>query len=135
MKNTIYVYRVDPIDDLHLWMSPGDVFNKTATDDFRSYDEYEEVFNEGKITARFIGWEGDMREGPVVSMLPPIGAGENSLFLIAWKQDNNGESFVVSPYELPWLETENSVVVRCDIERRPGEMKITRKIQRVRFKG
>jgi hypothetical protein len=33
-------------------------------------------------------------------------------YLIAWKQDNNGESFVALPFPLPWLEEDAAAVVR-----------------------
>lgn len=97
MKQIIYVYRVEPIDDFHLWMSPSDVFNAFGSNDLRTIKEFEEVFDTAKTSARLIGWEGDIREGPFVSMLPPDGAGSRSLFIVAWKQDNNGTSFVASP--------------------------------------
>lgn len=133
MNTTMYVYRLDPIDDFHLWMDPTDIFNKTGADDLRSFDEFEEVFDTAKVSAKLIGWDGDIREGPFVSVLPPGGCGEQSLFIIAWKQDNNGTSFVASPYALPWLATENSAIVRCDIVRRPGELIISRKIEKACF--
>jgi hypothetical protein len=36
------------------------------------------------------------------SRRPGDGAGP---LMIAWKQDNNGDTFVYSPWPLPWLET------------------------------
>lgn len=135
MKNTIYVYRVDPIDDFHLWMSPDDLLSKFEKEDFRSRWEYDEVLDMARAGARLIGWEGDMRDGPFVSVLPPGGSGVGSPFLIAWKQNNNGTSFVTSPYALPWLETENSIVVQCDIERILGNSNLTMKIVKGRFNG
>jgi hypothetical protein len=53
--------------------------------------------------AEAVGWEGDFREGPKVSVLPA--AFEVGIALV-WKQDNNGETFVVSPLELQYLEEE-----------------------------
>lgn len=46
------------------------------------------------------GWEGDFREGPKVFFLP-----NDTEFQwgFVWKQDNNGETFIVSPQPMPWL--------------------------------
>jgi hypothetical protein len=45
-------------------------------------------------------WEGDIVNGPYWIPLPTEG---DEKFLIAWKQTNNGTSFVASPFSLPWL--------------------------------
>lgn len=46
------------------------------------------------------GWEGDFRDGPKVFFLP-----NDTEFQwgFVWKQDNNGETFIVSPQPMPWL--------------------------------
>lgn len=50
------------------------------------------VFN----TARKIGWEGDFRQGPYIA--PVIdGTNGSTRVLMAWKQDNNGTTFVAGP--------------------------------------
>ena len=54
--------------------------------------------------ARKIGWEGDIRSGPFVSGLPTGETADDGHVMIAWKQDNNGDTFVAAPYRLPWLE-------------------------------
>ena len=54
-----------------------------------------------KAAASAAGWEGDFREEPVVMWLPNESEFKHGFVL---KQDNNGETFVVSPVELPWLE-------------------------------
>lgn len=46
-------------------------------------------------------WEGDIRNGPYVFMIPKEGTMEPGL---VWKQDNNGNTFVVTLTELPWME-------------------------------
>jgi hypothetical protein len=53
------------------------------------------------------GWEGDIRHGsgPFVCPLPDGDCG--SEYLIAWKQDNNGSTFIASPFCLPWLKRDN----------------------------
>lgn len=68
--------------------------------------DFLDEFREAKEAARAKGWEGDYRgEGrPRVLFLP--GAGSNCAFqhAFAWKQDNNGTTFIISPYPLPWLD-------------------------------
>jgi hypothetical protein len=56
-----------------------------------------------------LGWEGDIRGGfgdsdggPWFAPLP-ISNGDIA-YAVAWKQDNNGETFVASSISLPWLE-------------------------------
>ncbi|HQS18588.1 hypothetical protein [Reyranella sp.] len=57
--------------------------------------------------AKKVGWEGDIRSGNFfVSGLPAEGASE---IMIAWKQDNNGQTFVASPFALPWLDAEDKI--------------------------
>lgn len=57
-----------------------------------------------KRLARESGWEGDLSQGPVVFWLPsPDGFCFEHAF--AFKQWNNGETFVAVPqgFPLPWL--------------------------------
>jgi hypothetical protein len=66
--------------------------------------EYYEFRDAAFALAKKVGWEGDIREGPFIAGLPTHDVGRDGRFMIAWKQDNNGDTFVVSPYRLPWLE-------------------------------
>ncbi|MGA8614265.1 MAG: hypothetical protein WB760_21835 [Xanthobacteraceae bacterium] len=36
--------------------------------------------------------------------MPTDATGADGHYMIAWKQDNNGMTFIVSPHKLPWLE-------------------------------
>ncbi|SDC67894.1 hypothetical protein SAMN05428966_10296 [Massilia sp. PDC64] len=54
-----------------------------------------------KDLAQGEGWEGDFRQGPVVFWVPHESGFK---YGFAFKQDNNGSTFVVSPYKMPWLE-------------------------------
>lgn len=54
-----------------------------------------------KEMAREIGWEGDFRHEPYVFYLPSEG---EFVYGFAFKHDNNGDTFVISPIELPWLD-------------------------------
>lgn len=51
--------------------------------------------------AKKVGWEGDFRIGPRVCVLP---APYQSAVALAWKQDNDGATFVVSQVELTYLD-------------------------------
>lgn len=47
-------------------------------------------------------WEGDFLAGPYVFLLPdPDSVTMQPGFI--WKQRNNGTTFIVSPFDLPWL--------------------------------
>ena len=58
-------------------------------------------FDEAKELAKSIEWEGDFRHEPRIFWLP---AEEVFRYAFVWKQDNNGSTFVVSPFELSWLD-------------------------------
>ena len=47
-------------------------------------------------------WEGDIRDGEIYVGSIPSGECEPFYYVI-WKQDNNGQTFVVSQVRLPWL--------------------------------
>jgi hypothetical protein len=49
------------------------------------------------------GWEGDFRLEPVVIWVPND---TEFNYGFVFKQDNNGTTYVVSPVEMPWLESE-----------------------------
>jgi hypothetical protein len=52
------------------------------------------------------GWEGDVREtnGVEEIYLFSLPAPESVEYGICWKQENNGDTFVYSPFRLPWLD-------------------------------
>jgi hypothetical protein len=51
-------------------------------------------YNQSRTAARKAGWEGDMREGPVVV---PVVQDADCCFGFMWKQDSNGTTYVVIP--------------------------------------
>lgn len=53
--------------------------------------------------AKRIGWQGDIRDrcGPFYFSIP---AELTCRFGVAWKQDNNGDTVVASPFPMPWLD-------------------------------
>ncbi|MBZ4402420.1 hypothetical protein [Myxococcus sp. AS-1-15] len=46
-------------------------------------------------------WEGDFMQGPGKFAIPMEGS---FAFGYAWKQANDGTTFVASPVQLPWME-------------------------------
>lgn len=58
-------------------------------------------YNRAKELAARNGWEGDYRETPRVFFLP---ADNEFTYGFVWKHDNNGDTFVVSPVGMPWLD-------------------------------
>lgn len=52
--------------------------------------------------AHTLGWAGTAREMPQMFSLPGMPADE-AVHMIAWEQDD-GESYIASPYPLPWLD-------------------------------
>jgi len=111
------VYRISYIDFWSGWSHAHDRVRIDFSpepgmlcDDLRiTQNEWESRWCLAKYLAGKVGWEGDIREGPYVAGLPVASGPDkddftNSEFLIGWKQDNNGRTFIASPVELPWLK-------------------------------
>jgi hypothetical protein len=76
-----------------------------------------EMLREGqRVAAEHLDWPGDVREGPYVFSIP---AETNCALGVAWKEDNNGTTYVVSQMEMPWLEPFESTVVVIDEPQMP----------------
>lgn len=64
-------------------------------------DKFVADFKEAQELAAQAGWEGDFRGDACVFSIPI----ENEIvYGFVWKQDNNGDTLVVSPQPLPWLD-------------------------------
>jgi hypothetical protein len=120
----LFVYVIDAIDDWTGWHkvvdARGDFGDESISEEHMlaggehrwgpRFGELMTRFREGAQIARTrVGWEGDVRGGMHSASGPfwvPIPTGDSckTEFLIAWKQDNNGTTFVISPFALPWLE-------------------------------
>jgi hypothetical protein len=108
-----HVYRVPPID--FGWQHLRTV-EETLRAIMADANDAEQLENEGlnsngaaaflaawdsaKSAATSKKWEGDFREEPAVFWLPAEGDFD---YAFVFKQDNNGDTFVVSPHKLPWL--------------------------------
>lgn len=110
----MWIYEIAPIDTRwELLPSVADIASQLARADanelsgkgdcgFPSCDEFLGAWVEAKKLAEDSGWEGDCTRGPVVFWLP----GDNVFdFGFAFKQDDNGTTFIISPKELPYLES------------------------------
>ena len=101
------VYAVPPIDCWVGWTAEREFMLSCLQGlnidwELMRVSEYVKLRRDAMKLARRAGWEGDIRDGPYVAALPN-GDCESSL-MIAWKQQSNGDTFIVSPFPLPWLE-------------------------------
>lgn len=106
----MYLYVTGPIDDWSGWQKPEEMFRVRVRTDLppfelshRDADEWPRLWNQAQDAAGRQGGENDIREGPYVSVLPNPD-GFCSEVIIAWKLNNNGTTFIASPFPLPWLE-------------------------------
>ena len=105
----MYVYCLNPIDYWNGWHLASDIVCMDMNVDWvceGTRIDPEIFFTKlrvAKVGARKLGWEGDISCGPYISALPVDDPGSPCPIMIAWKQSNNGTTFVASPYELPWL--------------------------------
>lgn len=81
---------------------------------WESCREVEESSIPGEIldAARYVGWEGDA--SGFYAWANPMNGGFSEGF--AWKQGNNGCTFIASPYEMSHL-TDTMGIVRVDLIR------------------
>lgn len=110
-----YAYALYPIDHHWNFLTPlshlaselgsdeaaNSVFydNPYASDQ-ATVEQLKEDWKEARSLARQVGWEGDLPRPPSVFWIP----GDDSFeYGFAFKQQNNGMTFIISPRALPWL--------------------------------
>jgi len=112
MKKELHVYSTGPIDIWDGWIPmlhflsvpiPNYDVSEFTHAHLNERSELVHRFCQACQLARSIGWEGDFRQGPYVSAIPAGDSECHSELLIAWKQDNNGTTFIASPFALPWM--------------------------------
>jgi hypothetical protein len=107
----MYAYSLPPIDAWPGWLTVNEFKQNLvlayggATD---SIPRFERFLNDALELGKDVGWEGDFRDEPMVAGLPPAYGNPDGSFMVGWKQDNNGETFIVSPFPLPWLERDDN---------------------------
>lgn len=111
------VYSMAPIDFWSGWQKPHKVFKvNTGPERVSSYDhhdaaEWDYLWEKAQSLARHVGWYGDIRVGPLVTVLPPLDlSGGDPPVVLAWK-DENGGTFIASPVRLPWIDTYANEVI------------------------
>lgn len=106
-----YLYQLPPIDWWTGWTKLETAMRNILEDEEAlgsSMNSMKEItFKVARafyLAAKYSNWEGDIREGIYVSAVPDgEESGDTCCLLIAWKQDNNGTTFLYSKKELPWL--------------------------------
>lgn len=96
----LYTYVMGPIDSWEGWMSPDEL----ASSPYREVsawgpDDVRERLIAAEGAARTAGWEGD--GSARFSMLPQDNV--TCEVVVAIKQGNNGTTFIMTPFEMPWL--------------------------------
>jgi len=107
-------YTISPIDflwellptveDVAALLAKGEAADLVSGRDrsWFNFGEFRSDFQQAQLLAQKKGWEGAYQEGsePRVFWLPD----EDSFsYAFVWKQRNNGDTFVISPRPLGWL--------------------------------
>jgi hypothetical protein len=121
MNDDLYVYELAPIDIWFAWRRPAEALKDDPehdTYDGPTKDEFVLYFLRAKrLAAELLGYEGKMRDGPFIA--PIVSAdGNQADYMIGWKQESNGTTYVASPVDLPHLRKGN----RWAVEQRVTEL-------------
>ena len=113
----MYVYRLSPIDFWQGWHRAQDLLRIDPRPGAEGWEQdcpvdpssWFQKWQNAQAFARELGWPGDIRPGcgPFVSMIPMGNDASECDYLIAWKEDNNGTTYVASPVPLPHLAEED----------------------------
>lgn len=110
----LFVYEADqPIDFWRGWLDISQVVQSIKEDGGGNID-YQELIMlmvDAFDGASKIDWEGDIREGPYFSVMP---TNEDFCpFIVAWKQNNNGQTFLGARVPIYSLEM-TAVQAECN---------------------
>jgi hypothetical protein len=99
-----YIYVLPPMDWWPGWVTidAPPVEGYPHPFDQRHTREYMAALKRALPLFREAGWEADIREGPFFAGLPT--GDVTGKVIVGLKQDNNGETFICSPYDLQWLD-------------------------------
>jgi hypothetical protein len=109
-----YAYRGGPIDWWVGWQRYSDAIagkypdgGENPKDDVRLWSRsFELARGQAQVAFARLGWDMNLRYGDLFVTAAPYSHDDSSVFdgiIIAAKQDNNGTTFVWSPFPLPWL--------------------------------
>jgi len=82
-------------------LSQRDEDDDAYYDDGVSVDEFLSDWKAAREAATAKGWKGDFRQSPVVFWIPDE---TGFRYGFAFKQDNNGTTFIITPVQMHWLE-------------------------------
>lgn len=105
----MFIYALLPIDFWAAWSTESEYKGRLQKEHdpgrfLAAWVRYLNWRTKALEKAKHLGWEGDFRDGPYVSGLPPLDGNPESEVLIGWKQSNNGTCFIASPLPLAWLD-------------------------------
>ena len=105
----LFCYHISPIDYWPGAMTREDLLKTMTDNQYSAWSDLADACRnldtlQSKAEEAFkkITWEGDVCSGPFYFALP----GDTHMAIgFILKQDNNGATFIASPYELPHLDT------------------------------
>lgn len=105
-----FIYQLDSIDDWGGWTHVSKAVSTSPEYDSSKIpaDLYGEALAIAKQAAQKIGWNEEDESSEIYVAGIPNGDGSPACFQIAWKQANNGTTFVWSPY--PFFHLEGSAI-------------------------
>lgn len=107
----IHVFCVPPIDFWIGWLSERQFIDSLHEAEWAAEDQIEKyprfLMQAKKLAGDHLGWQGDVSDGPYISAVPSIDAryayDRNYYYMIGWKQNNNGITFIASEVFIPRL--------------------------------
>lgn len=100
---TWFVYDVEPIDWWYGWQTMPDALRALADGEDDTLQEFCHAFASAMQAATRAGYDGIPRDAiGYVSILPRHEYG-GGMWMFAFKADNNGSTYIVSPYHLGWM--------------------------------
>jgi len=107
-----YVYEIEPIDN---WEGYYHIFLEDLIQEQKWLNL---VYHTFMILKKHSHWELDIRSGPFISMLPG-NEKDFSHWTVLLKQDNNGDTFLVSRYNLEYISDSLVYCHLTDKKRQP----------------
>ena len=101
------IYLIEPIEKWDGWQKPLQLYRNPSRfelGDAHRISDWCILWARAQAAALKLGWQGDILEGPYVTVLPPVWGDVRSPVAVAWKQPDR-HTFVSSPLSLPWLKS------------------------------
>ena len=94
----------DELDDDGFPLFSDDLMQTRVLEKFDDLLQFIVDYKQALVLAESVGWEGDICGHAYVFWVPD--ADFDFAYCFMWKQGNNGNTYVVSPHTLPWLDAE-----------------------------